>query len=49
MVLPSIAIFFSLDLKKGINDALIQLYSSHETHASSKIFSKLSLADAQTS
>ena len=33
--------------KQGIDDALIQPYSGHETRASLEIYSKLSLADAQ--
>lgn len=33
--------------KKGIDDALIQPYSGHETRQSLEIYSKLSLADAQ--
>ena len=35
--------------KKGIDDALIQPYSGHETRASLEVYSKLSLADAQES
>ncbi|KTD70394.1 hypothetical protein Lste_0618 [Legionella steelei] len=33
--------------KQGIDDALIQPYSGHETRASLEVYSKLSLADAQ--
>ena len=33
--------------KQGIDDALIQPYSGHETRQSLEIYSKLSLADAQ--
>jgi integrase/recombinase XerD len=33
--------------KKGIDDALIQPYSGHETRQSLEIYSRLSLADAQ--
>lgn len=33
--------------KKGIDDALIQPYSGHETRQSLEIYSKLSLSDAQ--
>lgn len=33
--------------KQGINDALIQPYSGHETRQSLEIYSKLSLSDAQ--
>ena len=33
--------------KQGIDDALIQPYSGHETRHSLEIYSKLSLADAQ--
>jgi integrase/recombinase XerD len=33
--------------KKGIDDALIQPYSGHETRASLEVYSKLSLTDAQ--
>ena len=35
--------------KKGIDDALIQPYSGHETRASLEVYSKLSLTDAQDS
>jgi integrase/recombinase XerD len=35
--------------KKGIDDALIQPYSGHESRQSLEIYSKLSLADAQES
>jgi integrase/recombinase XerD len=35
--------------KEGIDDALIQPYSGHESRQSLEIYSKLSLADAQTS
>lgn len=35
--------------KKGIDDALIQPYSGHETRASLEVYSKLSLTDAQNS
>ena len=33
--------------KQGIDDALIQLYSGHETRQSLEIYSKLSLSEAQ--
>lgn len=33
--------------KQGVDDALIQLYSGHETRQSLEIYSKLSLTDAQ--
>lgn len=33
--------------KKGIDDALIQPYSGHESRKSLEVYSKLSLADAQ--
>ena len=33
--------------KKGIDDALIQPYSGHETRQSLEVYSKLSLSDAQ--
>ncbi len=33
--------------KQGIDDALIQPYSGHESRQSLKVYSKLSLADAQ--
>jgi len=35
--------------KEGIDDALIQPYSGHATRASLEIYSRLSLADAQSS
>ena len=35
--------------KKGIDDALIQPYSGHESRQSLEVYSKLSLADAQES
>lgn len=35
--------------KKGIDDALIQPYSGHETRASLEVYSKLSISDAQES
>lgn len=35
--------------RKGIDDALIQPYSGHETRQSLEIYSKLSLSDAQQS
>ena len=34
--------------KQGIDDALIQSYSGHESRGSLEIYSKLSLSDAQT-
>jgi len=33
--------------KQGVDDALIQPYSGHESRKSLEIYSKLSLADAQ--
>jgi len=33
--------------KQGIDDALIQPYSGHESRKSLEIYSKLSIADAQ--
>nr|WP_216871280.1 hypothetical protein [Rickettsia endosymbiont of Ixodes pacificus]AKS10335.1 hypothetical protein REIP_p170 [Rickettsia endosymbiont of Ixodes pacificus] len=33
--------------KRGIDDALIQPYSGHETRKSLEIYSKLSLSEAQ--
>jgi len=33
--------------KQGIDDALIQPYSGHETRQSLEIYSRLSLSDAQ--
>ena len=33
--------------KQGVDDALIQPYSGHETRQSLEIYSKLSLTDAQ--
>lgn len=35
--------------KKGIDDALIQPYSGHETRQSLEVYSKLSLSEAQDS
>ena len=35
--------------KQGIEDALIQPYSGHETRQSLEIYSKLSIGDAQSS
>jgi integrase/recombinase XerD len=34
--------------KQGIDDALIQPYSGHESRKSLEIYSKLSISDAQT-
>ena len=38
---------FSWMKKKGVDDALIQPYSGHESRQSLEIYSKLSIADAQ--
>ena len=36
-----------MDEKKGIDDALIQPYSGHESRKSLELYSKLSITDAQ--
>jgi len=36
-----------LDEKEGVDDALIQPYSGHESRQSLEIYSKLSLSEAQ--
>lgn len=38
---------FSLYLAQGIDDALIQPYSGHESRKSLEIYSRLSLGEAQ--
>ncbi len=46
--LPKLRHFLFTWLKKqGIDDALIQPYSGHETRQSLEVYSKLSLADSQ--